>query len=209
MELEVKWAGRGARRIGRLLQSGRGQLFFAYDPAWRAGALELSPIYLPNSTTGAVATPTPGFGELHGLFQDALPDWWGERLMQRYFEEAGIPWNQVTALQKLACQGDRKMGALAFEPVIKAPDLNDTLVAELGAMVEAARKALGGETGHALAALLRSGISPGGAQPKALLAVADDLSAIRLDDPAPQGFGAWLVKFDLDPVLEEDRKSVV
>ncbi|MCX6875218.1 MAG: type II toxin-antitoxin system HipA family toxin [Verrucomicrobia bacterium] len=207
MELEVQWAGGGGggERVGRLYQDGRGTVFFEYADAWRAGSRELSPIYLPNSTRGAVRTPTPGFGELHGLFQDALPDWWGERLMQRHFEARGMPWNRVTALRKLACQGMRKMGALAFFPCTDGTDFNDGMVAELGAMVEAARELLRGETGEVLAALLRSGMSPGGAQPKALLAISEDFTEIRLDDPPPSGFGGWLIKFDTEPVLQAGR----
>lgn len=205
MELEVLWAGRNPRRVGRLYQNERGRIHFEYDPAWRAGGPELSPFHLPNSTTGAVATPTPGFGELHGLFQDALPDWWGERLMRRFFEKAGIPWNRVTALRKLSCQGERKMGALAFLPAMDEADFNDSLLADLGVLVEAARETLRGETGDVLSALVKSGISPGGAQPKALLAISEDFTEIRLDDPVPEGFGAWLVKFDIDPALQDGR----
>jgi serine/threonine-protein kinase HipA len=48
-------------------------------------------------------------------------------------------------------------------------------------------------------------MSPGGAQPKALLAISDDFSQIRLDDPAPVGFAGWLVKFDTERVLHEGR----
>ena len=205
MELEVVWTGEVEQRIGRLYQDERGVVFFEYDAGWRAGRRELSPLYLPNETIGAVTTPTPAFGGLHGLFQDALPDWWGERLMRRHFEERGIPWNRVTVLRKLACQGDRKMGALAFRPDPDAADFNDGLVAELGELVEAAREAMRGESGHVLAELLRSGMSPGGAQPKALLAISEDFSQIRLDDPAPDGFAGWLVKFDTEPVLCEGR----
>ena len=205
MELEVRWAGADAARVGRLYQDGGGRVFFEYDDSWRSGTRELSPIYLPNSTRGAVSTPTPGFGALHGLFQDALPDWWGERLMKRHFETRGIPWNRVTALRKLACQGNRKMGALVFQPWMESLDFNDGMVAELGALVDAAREMLRGETGEVLAALLRSGMTPGGAQPKALLAIAEDFSEIRLDDPPPAGFGGWLLKFDTEPVLQECR----
>ena len=205
MDLEVHWAGSDERRIGRLYQDPRGTVFFEYDADWRAGELELSPLYLPNETIGAVSTPTPGFGELHGLFQDTLPDWWGERLMRRHFEERGIPWKKVTVLRKLACQGERKMGALAFRPDVDGTDFNDGMVAELGQLIDAAREAMRGESGEVLADLLKSGMSPGGAQPKALLAISEDFSEIRLDDPAPPGFGSWLVKFDVEPVLHEGR----
>ena len=205
MELEVHWAGNAAQRVGRLYQNERGVVFFEYDPGWTTGPRELSPIYLPNSTRGAVSTPTPEFGGLHGLFQDTLPDWWGERLMQRHFESRGIPWSKVTALRKLACQGERKMGALAFRPSMGPDDFNSSMAAELSSLVEAAREAIRGESGEVLSALFRSGISPGGAQPKALLAISEDFSEIRLEDPAPAGFGGWLLKFDLEPVLQEGR----
>lgn len=205
MELEVQWRGSQVARIGTLYQDQSGKVFFEYDSAWRDGFRELSPIYLPNSTQGAVRTPTPGFGELHGLFQDVLPDWWGERLMRRHFESLGIPWTRVTALRKLACQGERKMGALAFLPSFDDNDFNDSMVAEIEAMVDSARHLLHGDPGGVLDALTLGGMSPGGAQPKAALAISTDFSEIRLDDPPSPGFDAWLIKFDVDPILHEGR----
>ncbi len=205
MELEVHWAGNGPARVGRLFQDLRGTIFFEYDEAWRAGGRELSPLYLPNETTGAVAVNTPAFGPLHGLFQDALPDWWGERLMRLHFEDRGIPWAKVTTLRKLACQGDRKMGALAFRPDPEGADFGDGMVTELGALVDAAREAIRGESNHVLEELMRSGMSPGGAQPKALLAISEDFSEIRLEAGPVPGFDSWLVKFDTEPVLMEGR----
>jgi len=205
MELEVHWSGATPSKIGTLYQTVRGSVFFEYESAWKNGPRELSPFYLPNSTNGAVNTPTPDFGELHGLFQDVLPDWWGERLMQRYFESLGVPWSRVTALRKLSCQGDRKMGALSFLPCSDESDFNDHMVTEIGALVDAACKMLKGETGEVLAALLHTGMSPGGAQPKALLAISENLLEIRLEDPAPLGFHPWLVKFDTEPVLQQGR----
>jgi serine/threonine-protein kinase HipA len=97
------------------------------------------------------------------------------------------------------------MGALGFSPASDELDFNDGMVAELGALVEAARAARRGETAEVLTALLRGGMSPGGAQPKARLSISDDFSELRLDDPAPEGFGAWLIKFDTEPVLQEGR----
>ena len=205
MELEVQWCGTRPARVGTLYQDRSGTVFFEYDAAWRDGPCELSPVYLPNSTRGAVSTPTPGFGPLHGLFQDVLPDWWGERLMRWHFESRGIPWSRVTELRKLACQGGRKMGALAFHPALDEDDFNDNIVTELDALVDAARHLLRGEPAEVLDALTLGGMSPGGAQPKAAIAISDDFSEIRLDDPPPAGFGAWLIKFDVDPALHEGR----
>ncbi len=205
MELEVHWAGSGPARVGRLFQDARGTIFFEYDDAWRTRTRELSPLYLPNETTGAVAANTPAFGPLHGLFQDALPDWWGERLMRLHFEGRGIPWAKVSTLRKLACQGERKMGALAFRPDPDGADFGDGMVTELGALVDAAREAIRGEGSQVLEELLRSGMSSGGAQPKALLAISNDFSEIRLDGGPQPGLVGWLVKFDTEPVLMEGR----
>jgi len=205
MDLEVHWAGNHPQRIGRLYQDLRGAIYFEYDESWQAGNRELSPIYLPNTTSGAVRSSTPHFGELHGLFQDALPDWWGERLMQKFFEERGIPWNRVSKLRKLACQGSRKMGALQFLPSLDEDTFADQLFLELSELVEAAREMLRGDSATVLKALMRSGMSPGGAQPKALLAISPNFDDISLDDCAPEGYGHWLVKFEMEPVLQDGR----
>src|SRR6056297_1707076 len=77
--------GEEEEQVGRLYERSDGRVFFEYSPVWAAGGRELSPVYLPNTTRGSVATPTPPFGSLHGLFSDSLPDWWGEQLMRRYF----------------------------------------------------------------------------------------------------------------------------
>ncbi|MGC4013528.1 MAG: type II toxin-antitoxin system HipA family toxin [Luteolibacter sp.] len=206
MELTVEYAGKsGPLPVGRLYQDARGTVYFEYDAAWRGGGRELSPLHLPNATTGAVVSPTPMFSELHGLFEDVLPDWWGRRMMRQRFTEAGIPWHKVTALQKLACQGDRKMGALVFRPVLDDRNFNDHLLVELSSLVESARQAMTSDTADLLRELVRSGMSPGGARPKALLAFSADFRQVHIDEPPPAGYEPWLVKFDLEPDLHEGR----
>jgi len=206
MDLKVEYAGaRGPLVVGRLHQDSHGTVYFEYDPAWRGGARELSPLYLPNATVGAVAPPLTSFGGLFGLVQDALPDWWGERMMRQRFADLGIAWNKVTSLRKLACQGERKMGALVFRPVLEETDFNDHLLVEVAALVEAARHVMTGDTAGVIEELARSGISPGGARPKALLGFSADFREARIDEPTPAGFEPWLLKFDLEPELHEGR----
>jgi serine/threonine-protein kinase HipA len=200
MELDVEYHGEA---VGNLYQHSSGAIFFDYAASWRSGRRELSPFHLPNSTPGAASTFKSLFGELHGLFQDALPDWWGQQMMRRSFFEAGIPWNRVTALQKLACQGDRKMGALVFKPVLNDKSFSDTLLVELSDLVEAARHALKGETTEVLAELVRSGMSPGGARPKSLLWLSDEGRTLHLEEGPNRE--PWLLKFDLDADTQEGR----
>lgn len=208
MEIRVEYAPEGLERpqlVGRLYEDAGGTIYFEYDEDWRARGLELSPLRLPLSTRGAVVNPTRSFGPLFGLFEDSLPDWWGERLMRRFFADLGIPWNRVTTLQKLACGGDRKMGALVYQPVVDSAAFGDRLAVDVESMVDAAQAAAAGEGGEILEQLIPSGLTPGGAQPKALLAFSEDFARVSAADPAPDGFVPWLLKFDVHPELHEGR----
>lgn len=95
MELRVDYAPGGGidpSVVGRLYQDRQGVVWFEYDPAWRASGIELSPVFLRlRDAQGALTSPSRDFGPLFGLFQDALPDWWGERLMRRFFDQLGVP----------------------------------------------------------------------------------------------------------------------
>jgi serine/threonine-protein kinase HipA len=97
------------------------------------------------------------------------------------------------------------MGALQFLPSLDEDTFADQLFLELSELVEAAREMLRGDSATVLKALMRSGMSPGGAQPKALLAISPNFDDISLDDCAPEGYGHWLVKFEMEPVLQDGR----
>ncbi|GAA5484616.1 type II toxin-antitoxin system HipA family toxin [Haloferula sargassicola] len=201
MKLDVRFLGIPEQpRIGGLADDARGKIYFEYDPGWRARGIELSPIHLPLSISGPVTSPTADFGPLFGLFDDSMPDWWGQRIMRHHFASMNLPWNEVRPLEKLACQGAFSIGALAYEPDLSPKSFRETLATEVGELVAAARQLLEGDPQSVLPALVRGGLSPGGAQPKALVAFNDDLSqAVAGGGPAPEGFASWLVKFQLDP----------
>ncbi|MBT8045024.1 MAG: HipA domain-containing protein, partial [Verrucomicrobiae bacterium] len=56
--------------------------------------------------------------------------------------------------------------------------------------------------------LMRSGLSPGGAQPKVLLGFNKDFSrAMAGGGHLPDGFERWLLKFDLDPEYEQGKEE--
>jgi len=201
MKLQVRFTGlTDSPLVGTLAEDPRGRIFFEFDRDWAALGLDLSPIHLPLGTTGSLTTPTPGFSPLFGLFDDSLPDWWGQRMMRLHFAAMNIPWNQVTPLEKLACQGAFGLGALAYEPDLSPESFRETLTTDVAALVTSARDVFEGESESVLPALVRGGISPGGAQPKALVAFnADFTSAVAGGAPPPAGFEPWLVKFQLDP----------
>lgn len=186
--------------VGQLVDDPRGRVYFQYDRDWRARGIELSPLHLLTSLNKAHASSTPEFSPLFGLFDDSLPDWWGQQMMRRHFAEMGVPWNEVTPLQKLSCQGRFAMGALAYEPEISPRSFRDSIATEVGELVAAARSLEVDPAAKVLPALVRGGLSPGGAQPKALVAFDKDFeNAVAGGQTPPPGFTPWLVKFQLDP----------
>jgi len=209
MKVEVIYRGGSERSvIGYLTESRSGRISFEYFPGWTARGIELSPMYLPNSTEGAVYTPTPHYGSLFGLFSDSLPDWWGAQMMKCYFEEKGIPWEKVTPLQKLACMGDYGMGAIAYTPAGAEGGFRKELTVKVAELLKNAHSLLRGETATMLPGLLRSGLSSGGAQPKVLLGFNRDFTqAAAGGGRLPSGFERWLLKFDLDPEYEQGREE--
>ncbi len=200
MKLDVRYLGiTDAPLVGSLADDARGRVFFQYNADWIARGLELSPLRLPLRLTAPVTTPTPEFSPLFGLFDDSMPDWWGQKLMRHHFAGLGIPWNNVRALDKLACQGAFSMGALAYEPDQSPDAFRVSLATQVSDLVDAARHLLAGDSQDVLPALVRGGLSPGGAQPKSLVAFDEDFShAVAGGGNAPPGFTQWLVKFQLD-----------
>ncbi|MEP4079469.1 type II toxin-antitoxin system HipA family toxin [Haloferula sp.] len=209
MKLTVRYLGVPERpAIGELLELSDHRVYFQFDSDWRDRRLELSPVYLPASSEGSLPTPTPGFSSLFGLFDDSLPDWWGQQLLKKFFEDKGIRWNRVGVLQKLAAQGDYGIGALGYEPDEAPADFRSKLSIEVADLVDAARGIVEGEATSTLPMLVRSGITAGGAQPKALIHLSDDFEKAWPGggDP-PENTSPWMIKFQLDREVHTTREE--
>lgn len=189
--VEVRMAG---RRVGELAAAPRGRLYFAYDTEWLASGFPLSPLNMPFDAAPQAAANPRSFDGLHGAFADSLPDGWGTRLMDRWFQrEHGIDRHAITPLDRLAYLGDRAMGALEYRPVL---DRDETGPLALAPLYQAALEAYAGDTGDTLESLRLAGGSPGGARPKVVLALsADRLHCASPFAPLPAGHAHWLVKF--------------
>ncbi|MBK1826018.1 type II toxin-antitoxin system HipA family toxin [Haloferula rosea] len=210
MKLEVRYkALPDEPLIGQLADDARGRIYFQFDPDWPGRGIDLSPLFLPLDRREALSTPSPTFSPLFGLFDDSLPDWWGLRIMRRHFLEMNIPWNEVTPLEKLACQGRFALGALSYAPDLSAPSFRETLTTTVTELVGSARELAQGEPSELLPALVRGGLSPGGAQPKVLVAFNEDFSRLVAGGASPpEGFSRWMIKFQLDadqPIGREEQ----
>jgi serine/threonine-protein kinase HipA len=178
---------------------------FEYAPAWRRSGVELAPLTMPTMARQDVFT-FPGLGEsfrrLPGLVADALPDDFGNRLIDAWMAQHGIAKGDITTLDRLAYTGKRAVGALEFHPA-KGSQRESAKPIEMQGLVEAARRFVRGDfegdahTLAALANLIRVGTSAGGARAKAVIAWNPTTNQIRSGqfDVAP-GFEHWLLKFD-------------
>ena len=182
-----------------------GAYVFEYDPAWRRSGVELSPLQMPTRAERP-AFVFPGLAEsfmkLPGLLADALPDDFGNGLIDAWMAARGVAKASITALDRLAYMGRRGMGALEFRPARGSASESQRPL-EMQALVEAARNVLHGDLAgdtHAQAALaniIRVGTSAGGARAKAVIAWNPRTLEIRSGQfEVEEGFEHWLLKFD-------------
>ena len=195
------------QRVGAVAPDPRlGCYVFAYDPAWLGSGIELAPLTMPlNDTRTTFAFPDlsePGYKRLPGMLADALPDDFGNALIDAWMSSKGVEKRAVTTLDRLAYMGKRGMGALEFKPA-RGAHRESVEPLEMQALVETARKVIHGDLSGdvqaqvALANIIRVGTSAGGARAKAVVTWNPHTNEIRSGQfDAAAGFEHWLLKFD-------------
>jgi hypothetical protein len=178
LDVSLHWDTRDIQPVGRLAYRDQ-TAYLEYDETFLKPGLELSPVR--HKTSPGLQRPyqTDVFEGLHGIFADSLPDGWGRLLVDRRARQLGIEPATLTPLDRLACVGDRGMGALCYAPATDAWETADTGV-DLGRLAADARLVLAGNTSDVLATLGKAGGSPGGARPKRGRLWLNDGSCIRL-----------------------------
>src|ERR1700688_5071010 len=163
------------RSVGAVapLQGKPGFYEFQYAPAFDNSGLELSPLRMKLKTKQRFSFPELAQNTFHGLpglLADALPDAFGNALIDEYLTRHGARAEEITTLQRLVYVGRRAMGALEFEPAIaetRSPAV--TVPLDMAHLVEDARRALRGELGKIAQEILDIGSSAGGARAKAVV----------------------------------------
>ena len=195
------------KRVGAIAPDPKlGFYAFAYEPSWRRGGIELAPLTMPledsRETFVFSNLPEATFQRLPGMLADALPDDFGNALIDAWMAKRGVLKNQITTLDRLAYMGKHGMGALEFKPALGAHK-ESAAPLQMKSLVEEARKAIEGDLSvdaqaeAALANIIRVGTSAGGARAKAVVAWNRKAKQIRSGqfDLAP-GFEPWILKFD-------------
>ena len=195
------------KRVGALAADPRlGCYVFAYDPAWKRTAVELAPLTMPLDDRRRVfafpSLPEGTYNRLPAMVADALPDDFGNALIDAWMAERGVAKSEITALDRLAYMGKRGLGALEFRPARGAHSESAVPLA-MQSLVEEARRLVSGsfhgdrEAQAALANIIRVGTSAGGARAKAVITWNPKTDEIRSGQfEAAPGFEHWLLKFD-------------
>lgn len=189
---------------GTALDPANGYYVFEYDPRWQRRGIELAPLQMPiaQSTHIFPLLPEPTFKKLPAMLADALPDDFGNALIDAYLAREGVQKAAITPLDRLAYMASRGMGALEFRPARGPRNVKATAV-EISSLVSSSREALGGRfdgdkhTQAAIMNLIQVGTSAGGARAKAVIAWNPSTQQIRSGQlPADAGFEYWLLKLD-------------
>lgn len=101
--------------VGRLALTPDNLMAFEYDTGWLENGFSISPFKLPLEKRVFIANRNP-FDGVFGVFNDSLPDSWGQLLVNRELQRRGIAPNSISVLDRLAIVGKNGPGALEFEP---------------------------------------------------------------------------------------------
>ncbi|MDR0875615.1 MAG: type II toxin-antitoxin system HipA family toxin [Clostridiales Family XIII bacterium] len=176
---------------------------FEYFPSWIERGYSISPLHLP-LVSGPVSFGSLAVNTWHLLppaIADALPDRFGNSLINAKLAALGVAAGEITPLDRLSYVADRAMGALEFRPAQSIGKEREDIL-DIVELVTAARDALHGnvatdkESKQALQQLLSVGSSAGGARPKAVVNLDPKTQEITPGQRPGIGTESWLLKFD-------------
>ena len=198
------------RMIGAVSVDGPGGIAaFEYTDAFQRSGVEVAPLMMPlaDRIYRFPNLPQQSFHGLPGMLADALPDKFGNAVIDAWLASQGRLPGEIDAVERLCYTGTRGMGALEFRPAL-APAPNRSTPIQVDALVELASEVLRSrehldasfadkDKEHALREILRVGASAGGARAKAVIAWNRQTNEVRSGQvKAPEGFEYWLLKFD-------------
>ncbi len=198
------------KKIGTILLKD-GRVYFEYDKEFKNSKLEISPLKLPLSLDGVNTNSDEHYFEgLAGVFHDSLPDKFGTKVIERYFESKNIPSHELNVVQKLMFVGDKSIGAISYKPSIhKLDNHKQQELIELNSFYENAKKIISGdeiEVVDEMLTFMDSAASAGGARAKAIIGYNPNSKEIisGIKKELPIGFEHYLIKFDF---LNDNQKS--
>ena len=151
--------------VGRLALTPDNLMAFEYDAGWLQNGFSISPFKLPLEKRVFIAKRNP-FDGVFGVFNDSLPDAWGQLLVNRELQRRGIAPNSISVLDRLAIVGKNGPGALEYEPAeeisAEVADIDfDVIAGQINNIINS-----GNTDDKITEELFRMGGSSGGTRPK-------------------------------------------
>ena len=186
-------------KVGKLYENNN-KIYFQYEKEFLLKNIEISPLKLPLSlgVKPYINLDYPDYYHyLPGVFFDSLPDRFGTKAIEKYYEQKGIPSKELTLLQKLAFIGKDGMGALEYIPAVFTEETNKIL--EIKDLYEQTKAIIENNPEEFTKDWLdnaSSFASAGGARPKVLVSWNKKKNIIKRKSCKEKGFEEWLIKFD-------------
>lgn len=193
----------------------RSYAVFEYASDFLNKGLDVSPITMSldaaRAGDGKFAFPSLNrdtFLGLPGLLADALPDKFGNSIIDAWLARNGRDSASFNPVERLCYTAKRGMGALEFSPPVidrydESVPVEITELITLAQAIMNERKGLQVQLGNsqnknadAILDILRVGTSAGGARPKAVIAMNSQGDVISGQTDVPEGYDYWLLKFD-------------
>ncbi len=188
---------------------------FEYDPKFLKLGLDLSPIHMSIDEAqhskrifSFPALNKQTYLGLPGLLADALPDKFGNSIIDAWLARNGRTISSFSPVERLCYTGKRAMGAFEFEPAMvdqfdASVPVEVTQLVELAQSIISQRNVLdvslgdsGKENTEAIMDILRVGTSAGGARPKAVIATNPEGKVMSGQSQVPPDYDYWILKFD-------------
>ncbi|CCV63909.1 conserved hypothetical protein [Alteracholeplasma palmae J233] len=164
--------------VGYLEMIDEDTIAFQYDTDWIKKGFSISPFSLPLSDKVYISN-SPYFKGLYAVFNDSLPDGWGEFLIRRMLLRKKINFEKLSPLVRLSLVNQTGLGGLEYLPKQKKDQINETT--DLDLIAADINKELNNRTdGLSLDNLYKLGGASGGARPKVHLKINNE---------------EWIIKF--------------
>jgi serine/threonine-protein kinase HipA len=187
----------------------RGFTSFQYKTDFVRRGLEVAPLMMPLDAQRIYSFPALNrdtFLGLPGLLADALPDRFGNTLIDIWLAQQGRDKASFNPVERLCYMSTRGMGALEFKPA-RGPQVRKSVHIEIDELTRIAGEVLrqrkklivhlDRNKADALKMIIRVGTSAAGARAKAVIAWNPETGEVRSGQVTPpDGFEPWLLKFD-------------